>query len=88
MKNHQDYLKEIAATGLSQAQIGERLGKTQSWVSAAMKGLYADLKWNEGQAIRQLHAEICRPEYRSGTERPDLYPNPSDTLPQGPHDGS
>ncbi len=62
MKSHQDYLKDIAATGLSQKQIGERLGKTQSWVSAAMRGLYADLKWEEGQAIRVLHAEMCSRE--------------------------
>jgi len=59
MKNHEQILKEIAATGMSQKQIGERLGKTQSWVSAAMCGVYADLKWNDGQAIRKLHSEVC-----------------------------
>ena len=67
MKSHQDYLKEISAAGLSQKEIGERLGKTQSWVSAAMCSVYSDLKWNDGQAIRRLHA--------------DLYPNPNDALP-------
>lgn len=60
MKSHQEYLAEIAASGLTQEEIGTRLGKTQSWVSAAMRGVYADLKWREGQAIRALHAEVSK----------------------------
>ncbi len=62
MKSHQEYLAEIAASGLTQEEIGSRLGKTQSWVSAAMRGVYADLKWLDGQAIRELHAQVCRTE--------------------------
>lgn len=53
-------LSEIRAAGLSQIQIGERLGKSQAWVSAAMGGKYLDLKWGEGQAVIALHAEIVQ----------------------------
>lgn len=49
---------EIRAAGLSQIQIGDRLGKSQAWVSAAASGKYIDLKWGEGQAIIALHAEV------------------------------
>jgi hypothetical protein len=51
-------LSEIRAAGLSQIQIGERLGKSQAWVSAAMGGKYLDLKWGEGQALIALHAQV------------------------------
>ena len=51
-------IAQIRATGLSQVQIGERLGRSQAWVSAAASGKYLDLKWSEGEAIRALHAEV------------------------------
>ena len=47
---------EIRAAGLSQLQIGERLGRSQAWVSATARGLYDDLKWSDGQALIALHA--------------------------------
>lgn len=42
---------------MSQAAIGEALGKSQAWVSAVLKGQYDDLKWSDGEALRKLHAE-------------------------------
>ena len=51
-------LQEIQATGLSQIDIGERIGRSQAWVSAAVAGKYQDLRWSDGEAIRSLHAEV------------------------------
>lgn len=58
-------IAQIRAVGLSQVQIGERLGKSQAWVSAAASGKYRDLKWAEGQAVVALHAEVCGTEKRA-----------------------
>lgn len=55
-------LTEIRESGLSQIQIGERLKKSQAWVSAASSGQYDDLKWADGQALIALHAERCSSE--------------------------
>lgn len=51
-------IAQIRAAGLSQMQIGEKLDKSQAWVSAASTGKYRDLKWAEGQAIVALHKEV------------------------------
>jgi hypothetical protein len=50
---------EIQATGLSQAQIGEIIGKSQAWVSATSKGVYNDVRWADGQALIDLHGARC-----------------------------
>lgn len=50
---------EIQATGLSQAQVGELIGKSQAWVSAISKGIYSDVRWTDGQALIHLHDERC-----------------------------
>lgn len=47
---------EIQATGLSQAQIGEIIGRSQAWVSATSKGIYNDVRWTDGQALIHLHS--------------------------------
>lgn len=55
-------ITEIQAAGLSQNQIGERLGKSQAWASAVACGKYDDLKWTDGEALRKLHASVvCKP---------------------------
>lgn len=51
-------ITEIQAKGLSQAEIGRRIGKSQAWVCAVLAGSYADLKWSDGEALRALHSEI------------------------------
>lgn len=53
-------IAQIRAAGLSQVQIGERLGRSQAWVSAASSGKYKDLKWGEGQALITLHQQVCK----------------------------
>lgn len=55
--NWKTLIEEIQAAGLSQAAIGEAIGKSQAWVSAVLKGHYGDLKWSDGEALRRLHSE-------------------------------
>ncbi len=50
-------ISEIRAAGLTQADIGIALGKSQVWVADVAAGRYADLKWSDGQALRRLHVE-------------------------------
>jgi transcriptional regulator with XRE-family HTH domain len=49
---------ELQQAGLSQADLGARIGKSQAWVSAAACGRYEDLKWRDGQALIALHDEL------------------------------
>ena len=51
-------MTEILASPMSQSAVGERLGKSQAWVSAVLNGDYKDLKWSDGEALRCLHAEL------------------------------
>lgn len=51
-------IADIRASGLSQEQIAERLGRSQAWVSAAADGKYSDLKWRDGQALIDLHRAV------------------------------
>jgi hypothetical protein len=52
-------ISEIQATGLSQVQVGEIIGKSQAWVSATSKGVYSDVRWIDGQALISLHEQRC-----------------------------
>ena len=56
--NWKTLLANLQAAGLSQAEIGKRINKSQAWVSAAAGGKYDDLKWSDGEALRALHSEI------------------------------
>lgn len=70
---HMDWktlITEIQAAGLSQLEIGRRLGKSQAWVSAAATGKYDDLKWSDGEALRALHTEH-RPRVGADTTAPE-----------------
>ena len=51
-------IAEISARGLSQIEIGRRIGRSQAWVSALVAGKYKDVGWNDGEAIRKLHAAV------------------------------
>lgn len=54
--NWKTLIAEIQAAGMSQLDIGRHLHKSQAWVSAVAAGKYSDLKWADGEALRQLHA--------------------------------
>ena len=49
-------ISELQAAKVSQAAIGLAIGKSQGWVSAVLRGDYADLKWSDGEALIALHA--------------------------------
>ncbi len=49
-------ISELQAAKMSQAAIGDALGKSQAWVADVLKGRYDDLKWSDGEALRKLHA--------------------------------
>jgi transcriptional regulator with XRE-family HTH domain len=55
--NWKSLIQDLRNAGMSQAEIGKALGKSQGWVSAVMADGYADLKWGDGEALRRLHAE-------------------------------
>ena len=53
-------MTEILDRPISQSAVGDRLGKSQAWVSAVLNGDYKDLKWTDGEALRKLHGELCQ----------------------------
>lgn len=53
-------IADLQADGMSQAAIGDALGKSQAWVSAVLKGEYDDLKWSDGQALIALRSSRVR----------------------------
>jgi hypothetical protein len=55
--NWKTIISELQAAGMSQAAIGAAIGKSQGWVSAVYAGVYSDVRWCDGEALRQLHAE-------------------------------
>lgn len=59
MKTHSDIVKELLDSGLTQAQLGQKVGRSQGWVGAVLRGEYGDIKWLEGEALRKLHADRC-----------------------------
>jgi hypothetical protein len=44
------------ASGMSQGAIGAAVGRSQAWVADIMSGRYGDVRWRDGEALRQLHA--------------------------------
>lgn len=56
--NWQTLISEIRAHGLSQVDIGKRIGRSQAWVAAVVAGKYKDVGWTDGESLRRLHAEL------------------------------
>ena len=54
--NWKTLIQELRQAGMTQMDIGAAIGKSQGWVSAVMAGVYGDLKWSDGEALRRLHA--------------------------------
>ena len=67
--NWKTLIQDLRNEGMSQAEIGHALGKSQGWVSAVMAGGYADLKWGDGEALRRLHAAKVSPGDTAVEER-------------------
>lgn len=54
-------INQLREAGMSQAEIGAAVGKSQAWVSAVTAGQYDDLKWRDGEALRALHTAKVSP---------------------------
>jgi transcriptional regulator with XRE-family HTH domain len=54
-----DYLKAIRDTGLTQAQVAERTGITQSSISKIERGDVSDVRSKSYRALIALHAEVA-----------------------------
>ena len=57
----QTTLREISASGMSDAEIGIAIGAPQSIVTRLRNGNHKTTNWERGQAIAGLHAKRCPP---------------------------
>lgn len=53
-----DYLKAIRDTGMTQAQVAERTGITQSSISKIERGDVSDVRSKSYRALVALHGEV------------------------------
>jgi len=60
LTNWQKIIKEISATGMTQAQIGEKIGLTQPTVNQLSTGFTLKMYYEEGAALMELHKKIRR----------------------------
>ena len=56
MDEHQKIIRCLLDRGMTQAQIGSAIGKSQAWVAAVLAGDFKDIKWTEGVRLRELLA--------------------------------
>lgn len=48
-------IRDLQAAGMSQAAIGDAIGKSQPWVSDFATGACKRMKWEDAEALRQLY---------------------------------
>lgn len=53
-------IEDLQESGMTQAEIGVAIGKSQAWVCALAKGQYSDVRWSDGEALRKLHDARCK----------------------------
>jgi hypothetical protein len=58
--NWQKLITDIQRSGMTQAQIGAAVGRTQGWVAGIMSVSIKTVRWEDGQKLIQLHAERCK----------------------------
>ena len=56
--NISQLLREIHATGLTDEEIGSRIGTSQSIVFRLRTGVHKSTSFERGNRIQQLHAEV------------------------------
>lgn len=54
-----DYIIALISHGLSQAQIGEKTGLSQTSISRLQRGLRDDMKVSKYELLKALHAKTC-----------------------------
>lgn len=72
MEQFQRMIRELQDGGLSQKALGELIGKSQAWVGSVLSGHFKDLKWSDGEALRTLHANLCKPQTTTVSPAPTL----------------
>lgn len=67
-------ITELMGAGLSQREIGEHIGLSQSAVSDLVRGRHAHISWERGQQLIALHAArahaLPHPTARSPSSAP------------------
>jgi transcriptional regulator with XRE-family HTH domain len=56
--NWKNIIAELQALGATQAEIAERIGKTQAWVSSIAKDKIGDLRYSDGNELLKLLDEL------------------------------
>ena len=56
--NWKNIIAELQSLGATQAEIAERVGKTQGWVSSVANGKIGDLRYSDGNELLKLHEEL------------------------------
>ena len=49
-------ISELVLSGWTQKTLGEHIGRSQGWVSGVQIGKIRGVRWEDGQALIQLHA--------------------------------
>lgn len=52
---------DLLASGLTQAQLGERVGLSQAQINRLKSGASREPGWAAGDRLMRLHAERCGP---------------------------
>gem|GEM_PF-5720589 len=53
------HLRDLIAKGLTQAEIGRRIGIKQPTIAGLLAGTQQDVRWHVGQKLLALHTELC-----------------------------
>jgi transcriptional regulator with XRE-family HTH domain len=56
--NWKSIIAELHALGATQAEIAERIGKTQAWVSSIANDKIRDLRYSDGNELLKLLEEL------------------------------
>lgn len=56
MEEHQAIIRALMEAGMTQAEIGAAVGKSQAWVAAVLAGEFKDIKWGDGVRLREFAA--------------------------------
>jgi len=63
----QDFIRELLAKGMTQAEIEARTGIKQGTVSKVYRGEIKDVLSRNYRALQALHTEMCPPEPAAAT---------------------
>ena len=61
MEEHQAIIRALLEAGMTQAEIGAGIGKSQAWVAAVLAGEFKDIKWGDGVRLRELASGRVNP---------------------------